>query len=143
MVITNERKWPKEKYTIGVCFINEEKFCNTLEDTDRGLTQDMPLSQIKKRKVYAHTAIPKGTYKVKSYFWPKYRKYYPMIMDVPGFKGILIHGGNSHTDTAGCILLGENREVGKVCNCEKYVRKITAMVQECEKKGEEVIIKII
>lgn len=137
-----ERKWPRANYTVGVCSVNGERFCNTLEDVDRGLRQDMTLSQIKKIKVYGKTAIPRGTYNVRSYFWPKHRKTYPLLLDVPGFTGILIHGGTTHNDTLGCILLGDNKEVGKLTNCEKYVRKLNEMVQEAEKTGGKVTITI-
>ena len=136
------RKYKKEKYTIGVCYIDGVYFCSTLEDKDRGLRQDMTLSQIKKLKVYGQTAIPTGRYRVKSYFWPKYRQYYPLLEDVPGYSGILIHGGKNATATLGCILLGENRIVGGLVNSGKYVRDITARVQIAERKKEEVWIEI-
>lgn len=45
-------------------YIDGVKFCNVLEDTDRGLTQDMSIEDIQKAKVYGKTAIPTGTYKV-------------------------------------------------------------------------------
>ena len=49
-------------YTHGRLYVDEGGFlCWTLEDEDRGLRQDMPLAQIKARKVKGATAIPKGT----------------------------------------------------------------------------------
>ena len=54
----------KPNYTIGKLFINGVFFANTLEDTDRGLTQSMSEDEIKKKKIYGQTAIPTGTYKV-------------------------------------------------------------------------------
>ena len=41
MEIKVDRKWKKEKYTIGRLYIDGEFICNTIEDTDRGLTQSM------------------------------------------------------------------------------------------------------
>ena len=38
MIITIDRKYKKPAYTIGNLYINNKWFCNTLEDTDRGLT---------------------------------------------------------------------------------------------------------
>ena len=136
------RKYFKEEYTIGKMFIYDELFCDVLEDKDRGLTDDMSLSQIKKNKVYAKTAIPYGRYEVKPYFWPKYRKVYPWLQNVKGFTGILCHCGRTADNSSGCLLLGENKIKGGLINGEKYVRKLTEIVQECEKRGEKVYITI-
>lgn len=136
------RKYKKDTYCIGEMLVNGEHFCETCEDRDRGLRSDMTLSQIKKIKVYAKTAIPYGRYEVKSYFWPKYRKVYPWLQNVKGFTGILVHCGRTANDSAGCILVGENKIKGGLINGEKYVRKLTEMIQECEKRGEKVYITI-
>ena len=142
MEIAVDRKYKKDGYTIGNVSVNGEFFCNSLEDKDRGLDQSMPLSRLKKMKVYGQTAIPTGTYSVKSYFWPKYRKYYPLLLDVKSFSGILIHAGKNATHTLGCILLGENKIKGGLVNGEKYVRSITSMVQNAENIGEPITITI-
>lgn len=142
MEIKIVRKYFKEEYTIGNVFVDGKWFSNSLEDKDRGLTDDMTLSQIKKIKVYSETAIPYGRYEVKSYFWPKYRKVYPWLQNVKGFAGILIHAGKKADHTSGCLLLGENKIKGGLINGEKYVRKLTEMVQECEERGEKVYITI-
>lgn len=142
MEIKSIRKYFKDEYTIGNMFVDGEWFCNTLEDKDRGLTDDMSLSQIKKIKVYAKTAIPYGRYEVKSYFWPKYRKVYPWLQNVKGFTGILMHTGRTADHSSGCLLLGENKIKGGLINGEKYVRKLTEMIQECEKRGEKVYFTI-
>lgn len=115
-------------YTIGRLFINGEYFCDTLEDKDRDLYQIQNISSILKTKVYGQTAIPKGTYKVvtnivspkfKKRSWAKpYGGCVPRLQNVPGFEGILIHPGNSDKDTYGCILVGQNKQVGKVLNSQ-------------------------
>lgn len=142
MEIKVVRKYFKEAYTIGNVFLNGKWFSNSLEDKDRSLTDDMSLSQIKKIKVYAKTAIPYGRYEVKSYFWPKYRRFYPWLQNVKGFTGILIHQGRTADHSSGCLLFGENKIKGGLINGEKYVRKLTEMIQECEKRGEKVYITI-
>ena len=43
MKLTLDRKYKKQDYTIGKLYINGQYFCDTLEDTDRGLTQDMKI----------------------------------------------------------------------------------------------------
>ena len=42
----------RDEYTIGRLYINGVKFSDTFGDCDRGLTQDMPLEEIKAKKVF-------------------------------------------------------------------------------------------
>ena len=122
------RVYKCKSYTIGKLYINDEYFCDTIEDVDRGFTSETPLEEIKKNKVYGETAIPTGVYEVtmnvksqkysdfKRYKWAeKYDGYLPRLLDVPGFDGILIHVGNyANPDSYGCILVGFNRSKGMV-----------------------------
>ena len=116
----------RDSYTIGKLFIDGKYFCDTLEDTDRGLRQDLPpeVNRAKKRK--GKTAIPTGRYRVTLDVVSKRcksKKMYefcdgrlPRLINVPAFDGILIHVGNTAVDTDGCILVGENKKVGMVLN---------------------------
>lgn len=94
MELLVERKYKKDKYTIGNLSINGEYFCNTLEDKDRNLTQSMSEDQIKKIKVYGETAIPLGRYKITRTYSSKFGKTMILINNVKGFSGIRIHSGN-------------------------------------------------
>ncbi len=76
----------------------------------------MELPELQKRKVYGQTAIPTGIYEVRMTYSAKYKRKMPQVMNVPAFTGIRIHSGNTAEDTLGCILLGNNTEVGKVTN---------------------------
>lgn len=123
MIIKVKRIARKPKYTIGRLYINGVYFCDTLEDTDRGLKQSMPLKEIEKLKVYGQTAIPTGIYDVLMTYSPKfasrpwakpYNGRLPLLNNVPGFSGVRIHVGNDHTQTLGCLLVGRNTVVGKV-----------------------------
>ena len=63
MEVLIDRAWKKDDYTISRLYVNGKLFgCNTLEDTDRGLNQEMDLNEIKNEKVYGQTAIPSGSY---------------------------------------------------------------------------------
>ena len=120
----------RENYTRGRLYVNGIPFCDTLEDTDRGLDQAMPLAELRAKKVPGKTAIPTGTYRItmnrKS---PKFSKidyyrgfcdgYMPRLLGVPGFEGVLIHCGNRENDTAGCLLVGYNTIEGGLEN-SKY-----------------------
>ena len=92
--------------TIGTMYINDLRFCETLEDVDRGLHQEMELDAIKKIKVYGETAIPYGTYNLKMAYSPKYKKKMPLLENVPGYSGVLVHIGNIPSNSKGCLLVG-------------------------------------
>lgn len=129
MKILVKRIAKKDTYTIGKMYIDGKYFCDTLEDKDRGLTQTTPLSIIKSKKVSGQTAIPTGTYKVIVNKSPKFGRMLPRLLDVPGFDGILIHRGNTDKDSSGCLLVGENKVVGKVINSTGYESKLVNLLQ--------------
>lgn len=98
----------KETRTHGKMYINGEYFCDTLEDKDRRLEDFIDNPDLgKTKKVYSKTAIPLGRYNAKKYYWQKYQRYYLWIMNVPFFSGIMVHGGVTEADSAGCILIGK------------------------------------
>lgn len=153
MELLLERKFKKSEYTIGRLYIDGKFFCNTMEDTDRGLTQTTPLDEIRRIKVYSRTAIPTGYYKITlDVVSPKYskRQQYkaidgklPRLLDVPGFEGILIHIGNTASDSAGCILVGHNKVRGQVVNSTSTFNELYSLLLDRKRKGEEIFIKIV
>lgn len=125
----------KSTYTIGKLYVNEEYFCDTIEDTDRGLSSDMDVSEITKLKIHGQTAIPTGTYNVVMTYSPRFKKIMPLLENVPGFSGIRIHSGNDSSDTEGCILPGQNKVVGKVINSRVYTNKLYKVISDGLKSG--------
>lgn len=113
----------KDTYTVGKLYIDDIYFCDTIEDKVRELNSI-------KDKVAGETAIPKGTYKVILNVSPKFKRLLPRLLDVPYFDGILLHRGNEAKDSAGCILVGENKEVGKVLNSTKYEIKLVEILKK-------------
>lgn len=132
----------RDTYTIGKLYIDDKYFCDTIEDKDRGLNQSMPVNDIKKKKVYGETAIPTGTYKIIIDYSAKFKKNMIHILDVPGYSGIRIHTGNTANDSLGCIIVGQNKVVGKVINSKTTYDKLFPIIQEACKK-EEVNITIL
>jgi hypothetical protein len=100
------RKIFTNKSTIGSLYINDEYFCDILEDKDRGLLQSMLPSAIAKLKVFGETAIPYGTYEVVITFSDRFKQRMPLLVNVNGYTGVRIHKGNKVEDTHGCLLTG-------------------------------------
>lgn len=138
MKLELKRVAKRDTYTMGKLYIDGVYFCDTLEDKDRGLYQGMLLNDIKRIKVMHQTAIPTGTYKVIVNTSPKFKRNLPRLLNVPGYDGVLIHRGNTDRDTSGCILVGENKQVGKVINSAPYEIKLVEMLKD----REDVIMEI-
>lgn len=140
----------REAYTIGRLYIDGEYFCDTIEDTDRGLQQSLPLSVNQAKKKKGATAIPVGTYRVtldvKSPRFSQKQQYkfcdgkLPRLVNVPAFDGVLIHIGNTAKDTEGCILVGRNTKVGMVTDSTNTFLKLYSRLQDA--KGEDIFITI-
>ena len=112
-------------YTIGRLYVgdDEKPFCETLEPTRRNLMVDGKF--VPQLKVKGKTAIPEGRYEMDYHYSEKFGLWLLYLKHVPLFQGILIHPGNTPQDTKGCILLGDNRAVGRLTNsrqtlCDLY-----------------------
>lgn len=155
MKILLNRLWPRETYTIGALYVDDERFYETCEDKDRGLNQTDPIETIKAKKVYGETAIPKGTYEIRmDIVSPKYSAvaWYrtncnggrmPRLMDVPGFEGVLIHPGNSALDSNGCILVGRNKVKGGLTQSRDTFKALYKKMQAAWERGEKITIEIV
>ena len=150
MKLTLKRIARKEGYTIGRLYIDDAYFCDTLEDRDRGLEESMPLDMIKRIKVKGETAIPTGTYELSMrHISPKYSRkkafaftggVMPRLLNVPGYEGVLIHSGNTAADSEGCILVGENKAVGKVLNSMATFKALWSVLNQ--RKSEPITITV-
>lgn len=143
MLITIDRAWKRENYTMSRLFVDGEKFCNALEDADRGLYQGMCREYVLAKKVKGATAIPRGTYNVIYTYSPRFKRKLPLIENVTGYEGVRIHPGNTAKDTEGCILVGQNLKVGMVLNSREWTEKLIAKMQTAWSKGEKVKLKIM
>ena len=142
MILTVDRRWKKGEYTIGILYVDGVSFCNTLEDVVRTGA-----------KVPGRTAIPAGTFRIrmdmvspkfKNKTWAKpYKGKVPRLMDVPQFDGVLIHPGNTAADTEGCILVGLNKEKGKVLDSQKVFRQLMdEYLVPASQRGEDIWIDV-
>ena len=119
--------------TIGSLSVDGAWQCWTLEDVVRE-----PGSP----KVYAHTAIPAGRYRVSVTMSPRFKRRMPLLLDVPGFSGIRIHPGNSHEDTEGCILVGQQRLTKSLLQSRAAYDNLMIVLERAERAGKDVFITV-
>lgn len=135
MNIKLKRIFNCKSYCIGHLYVDGLYVCDTIEDTDRGLYQEMTKEEILKIKVPSKTAIPIGRYCVTiNVVSPKFsqKAYYanfckgriPRLLNVPGFEGILIHRGTTERSSAGCLIVGYNTIKGQVTNSQQAFEKL-------------------
>lgn len=136
-----------EDTTLGVLFIEEEFQCFTLEDATR------------KTKVLGKTAIPEGTYEIHMRKGSPMAKAYDekyseinhdgmlWLRKVPGFEFIYIHPGNNHTDTEGCILVGDSvvlgQNVATIGRSRIAYQRLYPKLRDAIRNGQSVIMEIL
>lgn len=120
--------------------------CYTLEDEKR------------EDKVNGETRIPEGEYEVlfrkEGGFHNKYKDRFSSIhqgmlevRDVPNFKYVLLHCGNTDEHTAGCLLLGDSQEnniikpKGWIGSSSKAYKRVYPIIANELSQGNKVTIK--
>ncbi len=111
-----------DRNIIGDLFIDGEFFCHTLEDEKRA----------DGKKVYGETAIPVGVYDIVLTVSNRFKRLMPLLLDVPMFKGIRIHGGNTSKDSHGCPLVAFNTDYKRIWGTAE--KKLTKRLKEAEDK---------
>lgn len=117
-----------DRNIIGDLHIDDEFFCHTLEDEKRSDGV----------KIKHKTAIPVGIYKVILTMSPRFKRVMPLLVDVPMFSGVRIHGGNTSKDTSGCPLVAFNTDYKRIWGTAE--RKLTHKLQTA-KDGITIEIK--
>ena len=113
----------KAEYTIGrLEDENGKRICDTLEPTWR----DYKGGEL---KIPKKSAISEGSYRVVVTKSQRFQKYLPLLVGVPGFEGVRIHAGNTSRDTEGCILVGQNLQVGKVLWSRITLEKLMKLIE--------------
>lgn len=115
MKLTLQRGAVGEKETHGSLFINEEFYATTCEPGSK----------------WARGPIPSGSYVVRVTHSPRFGKPLPLLLNVPHFEGIRIHGGTRAEHTQGCICIPINK-----------MYKLTELIKHCNDLHEKVSIDI-
>lgn len=125
-----------EECTLGRLSNNGVFFGYTCEDADRRL-------EAGGSKIQNQTAIPRGKYKVILSFSHHFQRVMPELLDVPGYAGVRIHGGNTAADTEGCVLLGQQRTENGCANCAERNAALIDLLQADEDAGINSWIEIL
>lgn len=126
----------KESFTPGVMYLDNVRYCHTCEDQDRQLEDG-------KEKVYGKTAIPRGKYRLITSFSNRFQRVLPEVLDVPGFTGIRIHGGNTAENSHGCVLVGKVRTATGVAQCADTVQRVIDAIDDAKDIGIESWLEIV
>ncbi|MEK6479591.1 DUF5675 family protein [Catalinimonas sp. 4WD22] len=132
--------------TLGLLFLRKKFFAYTLEDTFR------------KEKVAGKTRVPEGIYpldfnKNLTPLTKQYQKsrpwfeYHLEVKNIPDFKNVYLHVGNTHKDTEGCLLIADGIDAASTSKMITYSRKayerFYKTISALLKSGEEVQISIM
>lgn len=133
MKILVERFESEVDHTLSKVYIDDIFQCFAIEDEYRAV------------KVKGETRIPDGTYILGRRQSPDHGNAWMLwVKDVPNFKYILIHPGNTTADTEGCLLLG--KRVGSisgrraVLDSKLAVSEFYAIVMPQVEAGHEITI---
>lgn len=118
-------------FTLGRLMVGGLQFGYTCEDVDR------ELEVYPERKIHGQSAIPRGRYRLTTSASQRFGKIMPILLDIPGFSGVRIHGGNTAADTEGCPLLGRVRTHNGVANCAERVAELICTIIDAEASGNQ------
>ena len=125
-----------DEYSSGTA---EKYFCDTLEPTWRDYKNGG-------RKIKGRSAIPEGRYAVVITYSPKFDKWLPLLIGDQEFnkqwQGVRIHAGNKPEDTQGCILVGENKIMGRLLNSCNCLYDLKRLIVEAKARDEPVWLTI-
>lgn len=130
--------------TFGKLYIDDVFFCYTLEDTLRANNV----------KVKSHTCIPAETvgYEVGFRYSPGFKRDMVIMYNQSDketirkgnveFKYVYFHGGNTHENTDGCILVAANISIkdNKIWGTKE--KELKDIIETSIKDGVDVIVKI-
>jgi len=133
----------------GMLFVDGVFECYVLEDEYRDI------------KIAGETCIPEGTYPIECRneggFFNRYTKKYPTIhkgrgmleiKQIPNFKWVLFHLGNTDENTAGCVLVGSTQQDldvskdGFIGNSKLAYTNFYPKVADALDRGEKVTLEI-
>jgi hypothetical protein len=129
------------QYTMGELHVEGELIGYTLEDPVRELMIGGRWKWDRTMKIPGKTAIPSGTYPITVTLSHRFGIRLPLLSNVRDFTAIRIHGGNSASDTEGCILVGKEQRIDKgwIGNCKPAVDRCIEIIELLREFGTPTI----
>lgn len=134
-LITVERFIHHPDCEIGRVSIQDEYFCFCIEDAYRTT------------KIPGQTCIPYGIYPLGTRYSPRFSKTYNhdmiWVQNVPDFQYILIHWGNTVSDTEGCLIIGDkigilNQKDAVLNSRATYLRFYNKVIDQIKAGGQSI-----
>lgn len=139
MKLLLQRETSTDQSTPGKLYVDGQFSCYALEDVMR----EIPGRPVAEWKEKGMTAIPAGQYKLAYTFSNRFQRKTLILLNVPGFDGIRVHGGNDSGDTEGCPLLGRVRlSADRIRDCAPAIAAVEEKVVPLLEAGEDVWIEV-
>lgn len=141
LVFRLSRQPSSSECTIGDMWASEDgettwaRLCWSLEDVVR----EVPGQPVASWKIHGKTAIPRGRYRVIVDHSEHFGKDLPHLLDVPGFDGVRIHGGNTAADTEGCVLVAHHHPTEDVIQGSAMTDTIMPLLAKHGNEAEIII----
>lgn len=121
-------------YMISKLYLDGVYYCYIIEDV------------LRKEKIKGKTAIPRGVYDIGITMSNRFKKYLPLLLNVPNYKGIRIHTGNTSDNTEGCLIpglrLGQLNGKRAVLDSKKAFEYLFFSISNALDRGEDVTIEL-
>ena len=137
MELTLVREPTCEGFTRGELFIDGVHECYTIEDQVR-----------KYKEVPGGTAIPPYLdqeplrFRVVLTKSPRFNKVLPELLNVPDFRAVRIHSGNTADDSEGCIIVGQRQGKSAVFESRDAMIELMAALDAATEGGEQIWLEI-
>jgi hypothetical protein len=126
-----------EGFTRGELFIDGVHEAYVIEDEVR-----------KFKEVPGGTAIPPYLgqepmrYRVVLTKSPRFGKVLPELLNVPDFRGVRVHAGNTAADTEGCLIVGQRQGKSAVFESQAAMLELMAALSAAVDGGEQIWLEI-
>lgn len=128
-------------YTMGVLSTDGLE-CATLEPPSAHLASHSTGQQVAAAKRRARCAIPTGRYRCVMAPSARFGAPRPRLLGVTGFSGILIHEGNTVSDTRGCLLVGRREAPGVIGDSRRTLSRLMSRIAQAERAADPVSVII-